>query len=152
MPIGELLVPELLTGVHVESEHVVIDRHAKELSLVDRCGASIDSRAANLRLQLHRCTAYLPAGFHVYSECPLTVDYIHDAVVHGRRRQLTQLIHQTCVPDRYQPIDVRAVDLFERAIALSVVSHALGEDVVGVLAIVDQLARGLGDAQFGPHS
>ena len=68
---------------------------------------------------------------------------VHDAVVDRRRGQLALVVHQARAPDRHQPLDVGFVDLLERAVALAVVAHALGGDVVGVLAVVDQFLRRL---------
>src|SRR5262249_49547173 len=59
------------------------------------------------------------------------------------RGELAGVVHHRRVPDRYEPLDVRFVDLFERAVTLAVVTHALGRDVLGVLPVVDQIARGL---------
>ncbi len=144
-PVGELLFPDLFPGLHVECDDVVVDRHAVQLAVVDRRGAARDRVGAlHLGIDLHWRAPDLAAGFDVDGKRPLAVDHVHDAVVDRRRRQLAGLVHQARAPDRHQLFDVAPVDLLERAVALPVVAHALGGDVVGILPVADQFLGRLG--------
>src|ERR1700693_310756 len=120
---------------------MVVCRDAEQLPIVYRWRATIDrggsARAA--RLVLHWSAPDLPAVLDVDREGPLGVDGIYDAIVDHRRGEFAAVIHQTCAPNRHEPPDVRFVDLHKRAVALAVETHALGQDVVGVLAIVVEL-------------
>jgi hypothetical protein len=90
------------------------------------------------------------AGFNVDGERPLAVDHIHDPVVNRRRRQFTLVVHETAGPDRHQALDVGLVDLLQRTVVLSVVPHALGGDVIRVLAVVDEFVGRLRQSQRWP--
>ena len=134
---------------------MVVDRDAKELAVVDRRRASRDRakrRDLHARFDFDRRAPDLPAGFNVDGEGPLAVDHVHDAVVNGRRRQLTRIVHEARAPDRHEALDVGTVDLLERAVALPVVAHALGGDVFRVLAVVDEFVGRLGQSRPRPDS
>ena len=98
---------------------------------------------------LHRRAPDLPAGLDIDREGPLAVDGVDDAVVDRRRRELAQVVHQARAPHRHQPLDVRFVDLLERAVALAVETHALGQHVVRVLAVIVELFGRLRHARAG---
>src|SRR5262249_19277298 len=112
-------------------------------AVVDRRRASIESGACNARLQFDWCAPDLLAGLDVESKGPLAVHNVHHAVVDRGRCQLTLVVHDARTPDGYQALDIRFIDLLERAVALSVITHALSRDVFRVLAVVDQLLHGL---------
>ena len=150
--VGEFLVPELFAGLHVECEHVVVNRHAKEFAVIDRRRASVESGTLDPRFELDLRAPDLPAGFNVDGEGPPAVDHIHDAVVNRRRCQFTLVIHEARAPDGDEALDIGFIDLLERAVTLSVVAHALGGDVFRVLAVVDQLFRRLGQSRRGPET
>src|SRR5207302_2272737 len=66
LPLGILLLPDLLAGLHVEREHMRVDRLTKELALVDRRRAA-HQRAAGRDAQraalvLDGSAPDLPAG------------------------------------------------------------------------------------------
>ena len=148
VPVGKFLVPQHLAALHVEGEQMVVDRDAKQPPVVDRRGASVDrAKEGDARgggVGVHRSAPDLTARLHVYGEGPLAIDDVHDAVVDGRRRQLACVIHQARVPDRHEALHVGPVDLYERAVVLPVVAHALGRHVRSILAVVDELFRRLG--------
>ena len=131
---------------------MVVVRHAKEFAVIDRGRASRDRRPLPSRLDLHRRAPDLRAGFDVDGEGPPAVDHVHDTVVNGGRRQLPHVIHQARAPDGHKAPDIGRIDLVERAVALSVVAHALGRHVLRVLAVVDELVDRLGQAGPGPES
>ena len=126
--------------------------HAKELAVIDRRRASVESGPLDSRFELHRRAPDLPAGFNVDGEGPFAVDHVHDAVVDRWRRQFTLVVHEARAPDGHQALDVGFVDLLERAVALAVVAHALGGDVFRVLAVVHQVLRRLRQSQRGPET
>src|SRR5262249_17734178 len=80
----------------------------------------------------------------------LSVGDIHHAVVDDRLRLLAPIVVEAKIPNENQTLDGLLVDLFERAVALLVITHAIGEDVVGraavavFLEIVEGLRRGPG--------
>ena len=117
---------------------MVVDRDAKQLPVVDGRCASRDRRALHARLELHGRAPDLPTRFDVDGKRPLAVDDVHHAVVDGGRGELTHVVHQARVPHGHEALDVRLGDLFQRAVALTVVPHALGGDVRGVAAVVHQ--------------
>ena len=78
-----------------------------------------------------------------------SVDHVHDAVVDRRRCQFSLVIHHTRVPDGRKPLDIGRIYLLERAVAFPVVAHALSGDVLGILAVVNQLFRRLGQTHPG---
>src|SRR5262249_31592735 len=74
--VGEFLVPKLLAGLHVEGEHMIVDRHAKDFAVINRRRASVESGTLDARFKFHWRTPDLSAGFHVDGKGPLTVDHI----------------------------------------------------------------------------
>ena len=141
--IGELLIPDLLARLHVEREHVVVDRDAEDLAVVDRRRASSDRGALDSRLELHRRTPELTTGRHIDRERRLAIDDVHDTVVDRRGGQLAHVVHETRAPYRHEPLDGLRVDLIQRAVAAASVAHALRGDVVGIAAVVHQFVGGL---------
>src|SRR3989454_1405878 len=146
--------PDLLAGLHVEREHVRVDRLAKELALVDRRRASHERSAGRdsqrASFVLDGRAPYLPARRDVDGKGPVAVDHVHDAVVNRRLRVLTHVVCEAEAPDRNQASDVGLVDLLERAVHLQVVAHAEGGDVFGVPPVVEQLLRRLGESGPAP--
>src|SRR5262249_49094945 len=63
--VGEFLVPKLLAGFHVQCEHMVVDRYAKDFAVVYSRSASIESGALDPGFKLYRRTPDLSAGFNV---------------------------------------------------------------------------------------
>src|SRR6266699_989943 len=147
-------LPDLLAGLHVEREHVRVDRLAEELALVDRRRAPHERAAGRdaqrSALVLDGRAPDLPAGRDVDGEGPVAVDHVHDAVVDRRLRVLAHVVRQTEAPDRDQAPDVGLVDFLERAVHLQVVAHAEGGDVLGVLPVVEQLFGRLGPSEPAP--
>ena len=131
---------------------MVVDRHSKQFAVIDRRRSSVESGTHDALFEFDLCTPDLPAGFNVDREGPLAVDHIHDAVVNRWRCQFTLVIHEARVPDGHQALDITFRDLLERTVALPVVAHALGHDVFGVLAVVDQFLRRLGPSRRGPET
>jgi hypothetical protein len=153
VPVGELLLPHLLAGLHVERDDVVVDGDAVELAVVDDRGAARERAelgdALHARLDLDGGAPDLLAGGDVDREGPLAVDRIEHAVVDDRRREFAGVVHQAGVPERHQALDVRPIDLLQRTVALAVEPHARGQDVVGALGL-DDLIHGLGVAEHRP--
>ena len=81
----------------------------------------------------------------------MSVHHVHDAVVDRRLRQFARVVAEARAPDRHQPLDVRFVDLAQRAVLVEMIAHAEGGDVFAVLAVVDQLLRGLGQRAAAPE-
>src|SRR4029077_5780409 len=52
--IREFLVPKHFAGLHVEREHMVVDRHPKEFAVIDRRRASVESVPIDPRFEFHR--------------------------------------------------------------------------------------------------
>ena len=127
---------------------MVVDRDAKELAVVNRCGAAVDGAeerdALRARIDVNRRPPDLPARFDVDRETPLAVHDVHDAVVDRGRTEFARIVHEAGTPDRHEALDVGPVDLRERAVTLAVVAHALRGDVVGVAAVVDEVVGALG--------
>ena len=71
------------------------------------------------------------------------VGHVHHAVVYDGLRLLAPVVVEAQVPYRHQPPDGLAVDLVEPAVALLVVPHPVGEDVVGVATVVLEVFQGL---------
>ena len=129
---------------------MIVDSHAKELAVINDRRASIESNVLDPWFEFHGRAPDLPAGFNINGKTPLAVDDVHHAVVNRRLRQLAQFIHGAGVPDGHQALDIGFIDLVERAVTLSVVAHALGEDVFRVLAVDVQLLRRLAQSRRGP--
>ena len=109
-PLGELLLPQLFARLRVERDHVVVQRDAEQLALVeDRC-APVERGAARPLLEGDRRAPDLPAGVDVDGERPPPVDRVDHAVVHDRRGQLAEIVHQARAPDGHQPVNVGPVD------------------------------------------
>src|SRR5207249_218127 len=91
VPIRKSLVPDLLAGLHVECNQMIVLRRPKEFAVVNRRRAS-RSRAI-LRttrrplFKLDRRAPDLFAGFNVDREGPPAVNHVQDAVVKRWRRQ-----------------------------------------------------------------
>src|SRR5262249_37173619 len=152
--VGELLLPDLLAGLHVEGDDMTIQRLAEQLAVIDRGspahdGAGIpDPRCRALVLD-RRAPEWL-AGGDVDGKSPVAVHHVHDAVVDGRLRHLAGLVGKTRGPDRHQALDVRFADLAQRAVLVEAVPHAERGDILAVLAAVDQLLRGLRQCGTAP--
>lgn len=63
---------------------------------------------------------------------------------------LAHIVGEAPVPHRHQPLDVRFVNLLERAVLLQVIAHAEIQHVVRALAVVDQILGGWPHAN--PHA
>src|SRR5207247_6457140 len=63
--IGEFLVPELLAGFHVDAEHVIVDRHAKDFDVINRRSAPVKSRPSATGFDLGLCAPDLPDRLYV---------------------------------------------------------------------------------------
>src|SRR5262249_9744107 len=57
------------------------------------------------------------------------------AVVDGGLRQLAGIVAEAGAPDRNETLDVRLVDLAERAVLIEIIAHPEGRDVLGILAV-----------------
>src|SRR5262249_1531496 len=60
-----------------------------------------------------------------------------------RLRQFAGVVAETRAPDRHESLDVRFIDLAQRAILVEMIAHPEGGDIFAVLPVVDQLLRGL---------
>jgi hypothetical protein len=131
---------------------VIVNGHAEELSVINRGRAAIERDVLVALFDLYGRAPDLPAGIHVNRKAPLAVDDVHDTVVDRRRRQVAEFVHGARVPDRHEARDIRFVDLVKRAVAHAVVAHALGENVICVLAVVIQLISGLAQTRRDPQA
>ena len=103
------------------------------------------------RFELHRRAPDLSSGFDIDRERPLAVDHVHHAVVNRRRREFALLIHHTRIPDGHQAFHVGLIDLVQRAEALPVIAHAVGEDVFRILTVVNKFLRRLPEPRRSPE-
>jgi hypothetical protein len=62
-----ILVPKLFAGLHVEREHVVVDRHAKEFALINRRRAYRNRPVCSPIRVAQACAR--SSGFNVDGEC-----------------------------------------------------------------------------------
>ena len=108
--VGKLLLPYLCAGFHVERNDVRVERHTKELAVVDGRRAAVDRAAASVRRRFRRRVGGrapdLPAGRKIDGKSPFTVHYVHHAVVYRGLRQFAQVVHQAHAPDRNQPLHI----------------------------------------------
>ena len=155
LPLGRLLVPDLLAGLHVERDDMRVERGAVELAVENR-GALVGNTATHdarrLRHPVDRRFPDLLAGADVDRHRRLGVGDIHHPVEHQRLRLLAPWIVEAEVPDRHQAFDRRLVDLFERAIAVKAIAHAIGQHVVGVLAVVLEIVERLRRCRAREHN
>ena len=142
LPLDDLLLPDLLAGLLVERDDVRVERAAEYLAVVDRRALVRDAAAHHARggrIELDRRAPDLLAGGDVDRDRELGVGDEHDAVVDERLPLLAVVAGQRRAPDRHQALHVRLVDLLQRAVAVLVIAHPVGEHVVGVPAVVFQL-------------
>src|SRR5262249_1523152 len=129
---------------------------AEDLAVVDGC-ALVGDAAANdargLRRPIERLFPDLLAGGDVDRDRRPGVGDVHHAGVDDRLRLLAPIVVEAEIPHRHQTFDGLLVDLFERAVAVLMIAHAVGEDVVGratvavFLEVVERLRRGAGAEQ-----
>ena len=132
-----------------------IERGAEYLAVIDRgalIGDAATHDAGGLRRPLESLLPDLLSGSDVDCNRGFGIGHVHHAVVDDRLGLLAPIVVETETPDWHQPLDRLLVDLLERTVAVLVVSHAVGEDVVGRAAIavlleVIQCLRGGAGAQ-----
>src|SRR6478735_12399660 len=122
LEVGIFLLPDFLAGLHIKSEHLRIKCLPEQLAVVDRSRAA-HKRTATRHTQrsaivIDRSTPDLATRADIDCKSPVAVHDIHDAVIDGRLREITHVIIGAEAPDGNQPLDVRLVDLLERAIHL----------------------------------
>ena len=152
LPFCCLRLPDLLAGFHVEREHVSVEGGAIDLAVEDRralVGNAAAHHARRLGRPLEVVLPNLLAGGNVDGDRRPGVGYVHHAVVDQRLRLLAPIVVEAQIPDRHQALEVRFVDLLERAIAVLLIAHAVGENVVAVLAVVLQIVERLGRRRGG---
>ena len=150
-PLSGLLPPELLAGFLIECDHVRIKRGAKHLALVERdtfVRHAAAHHAAGFGYPRHRRAPELLAGERVDGVGPARIGDIHHAVVNHRLRLLAKIVVEARRPYRRKFPDVVPVNLPQRAVAILVVAHAVGQHIVGTGLVADQL--GVGGADTGP--
>src|SRR5262249_36607693 len=81
---------------------------------------------------------------------PVSIHHVHHAVVDRRLRQFASVVAEARAPDRHESLDVRFIDLAQRAILVEMIAHPEGGDIFAVLAVVDQLLRGLSQRAAAP--
>lgn len=131
-----------------------VDLLPEQLTLVDGGAAANDNaRLPDPRrrtLILNRSAPDLLTGRDIDRERPVSVHHIHYAVVDGGLSELTGVVAQAGAPDRNEPLDIRPVDLAKQTVLVEIVAHPERCDVLGVLAVVDQLLRGLRHGAAAP--
>src|SRR5437016_4222336 len=147
-PFRRLRLPQLLAVFGVIRDDVGIERSAEDLAVVDRCALIGDAAADHarcLRRPIERLFPDLLTGSDINRDRRLGVGDIHHAVIDDRLRLLAPIVVEAKIPHRNQTLDGLLVDLFERAIALLVIAHAIGEDVVGraAVAVFFEVVEGL---------
>ena len=150
-PLGRFLPPDLLAGFLIQRDHVRIERGAEHLAFVKRHAfvrhaAAHD--AARLRHPLHRRAPDLFAGQCVNRIRPFGVADVHHTVVDHRLRLLAEIVVQTRRPHRREFLDVAFVDLTQRAVTVLVITHAVGQHVIGAGFITHQFSIRRTDAGF----
>ena len=126
---------------------MTINRLAKKLAIIDgRSPAHDDAGLTNPRgppLIFDRRPPDLLASCNVEGERPVSIHHVHHAVVDRRLRQFAGVVAEARAPDRHESLDVRFIDLAQRAILVEMIAHPEGGDVFAVFAVIDQLLRGL---------
>ena len=125
-----------------------VERGAVEFAVEHR-GAAVDDAAADDargigRILDHRFPNLL-ARKRVERDRLFMIGEIDDAVLDQSLRLLAAIVGHAVGPGRYQPFDVVAIDLRERAEAVLAVAHSIGEHVTRSLFVVLELVRGLGE-------
>ncbi len=123
-----------------------IERGAEYFAVIDR-GAFVRDAAADdahhVGGPVDRSFPDLLAGGDVDGYRGFRIGDIHHAVIDQRLSLLAPLVIEAEAPDRDEALDVRFVDLLERAVALQLVAHAVGEHVVGIFAVILQIVERL---------
>src|SRR5262249_30997852 len=96
-------------------------------------GAADDARG--LRRPIERLFPDLLAGGDVNRDGRLGVGDVHHAVVDDRLRLLAPIVVKAEIPHRHQTLYGLLIDLLERAIALLLIAHAIGENVISRAAV-----------------
>lgn len=142
--IVELLVPDHLAGLGVERDHRGVERPEEDLVAVEG-GAAADHVATGTDVigQAGGIGPDLLAGLRVEREdARIGRRDVDDAVSHERLAFLAALllVAEGERPFRLQEADVLGVDLLERRVALGLDAHAVHQNVVvGVLVVEDVL-------------
>ena len=83
--VSELLLPDLLAGLHIERDDMAVDRLAKKFAIIDgRSPAHDDAGLTNPRrpaLILNRRAPDRLAGGDIERRSPVAVHHVHNAVV-----------------------------------------------------------------------
>ena len=152
LPVSDLRLPQFLAVLGVVRDHVSVECGAEDLAVVDR-GALVRHAAADhargLRRPIQRLLPDLLAGGDVDRDRGPGIGDVHHAVVDDRLRLLAPVIVEAEIPDRHQPLDGLLVDLLERTVALLMVAHSVGENVVSraaVAVLLEIVERLRGDA------
>src|SRR3984893_11043746 len=130
-PFGRLRLPNFLSGLCLISDDMGIERGAEYLAFIDRgalVGDAATHDAGGLRRPLESLLPDLLSGSDADCDRGLGIGHVHHAVVDDRLCLLAPIVVETETPDRHQSLDRLLVDLLERAVAVLVVSHPVGED------------------------
>ena len=133
---------------------MTINRLAKKLAIIDgRSPAHDDAGLTNPRrppLIFDRCPPDLLPSCNVEGERPVSIHHVHHPVVDRRLRQFAGVVAEARAPDRYESLNVRFIDLAQRAVLVEMIAHPEGGDVFAVFAVIYQLLRGLGERATAP--
>ncbi|MPL73713.1 hypothetical protein SDC9_19519 [bioreactor metagenome] len=144
--IGDLLVPLDLAGLQIEREDARVERAEIDVVAIDR-RAAVDDVAAR-QDALGQAGVILPdflAGLQVDRiHARIRAGDVHHPVVDQRLAFLTALLlaAEAEGPGRYQVFDVVLVQDLERAVALQVTPHPVGQHVLGAFLILQQVLLG----------
>ena len=113
----------------------IIALHGASLSLRDGYGRRRAIRPSIFADESVRVGQDLVAG----RDGRFGIGNIHHAAVNERLGLLAPLIVEAQIPDRHEALHARLVYLFERGVAILLIAHPIGKDVVRVLSIIFQI-------------
>ena len=146
--IGDFLAPDHLAGGLVQGHQLGVECAKKHQVAIQR-DTTVDHVAARTDVIGQTCIVLpqLLASASIYREHPrVGAGHVHHAVFDQRLRFLAALFFTTEGegPDRAQILDVVAIDDVQRAVALALNAKTVGNDLLRVLGIVENILIGHG--------
>ena len=146
--VGDFLAPDHLAGVLVQRHELGVEG-AEEHQVAVQRDATVDHVAAGTDV-IGQARIVLPeflAGARIHGEHPrVGAGHVHHAVLDHRLRLLTALLFtaEGEGPDRPQLLHVADVEDIQRAVALTLNAQAVGDDLLRVLGVLENVL--IGDA------
>jgi hypothetical protein len=144
--VGDLLAPHHLAGVLVQGHQLGVEG-AEEHQVAVQRHATVDHVAARTDV-IGQARIVLPeflAGARIHGEHPrVGAGQVHHPVLDHRLRLLAALFLATEGegPDRAQVLDVVHVEDVQRAVALALNAQAVGDDLLRVLRVLEDVLIG----------